>query len=136
MKYIIYILVLSSLLLSCGGGGSGENKSSESNNKITYQSFSIYGESIEKAVGFEIELISNAKDIKIEKQNILRNWEIKVRKDKDKIRILALNKKLKNIGKKEGVLLNILSDSKYIKVSNYKVVDDFGNPLNSKLILE
>lgn len=135
MKYIIYILVLSSLLLSCGGG-SGENKSSESNNKITYQSFSIYGEDIEKAVGFEIELISNAKDIKIEKQNILRNWEIKVRKDKDKIKILALNKKLKNIGKKEGILLNILSDSKYIKVSNYKVVDDFGNPLNSKLILE
>ena len=135
MKYIIYILVLSSLLLSCGGE-SGENKSSESNNKITYQSFSIYGEDIEKAVGFEIELISNAKDIKIEKQNILRNWEIKVRKDKDKIKILALNKKLKNIGKKEGILLNILSDSKYIKVSNYKVVDDFGNPLNSKLVLE
>ena len=135
MKYIIYILVLSSLLLSCGGG-SGENKSSESNSKVTYQSFSIYGEDIEKAVGFEIELISNAKDIKIEKQNILRNWEIKVRKDKDKIKILALNKKLKNIGKKEGILLNILSDSKYIKVSNYKVVDDFGNPLNSKLILE
>ncbi len=136
MKYIVYILVLSSLLLSCGGGGVGENKSSESNNKITYQSFSIYGKNIEKAVGFEIELISNAKDIKIEKQNILKNWEIKVRKDKDKIKILALNKKLKNIGKKEGILLDILSDSKYIKVSNYKVVDDFGNPLNSKLILE
>ncbi len=135
MKYIIYILVLSSLLLSCGGG-SGENKSSENNSKVTYQSFSIYGKDIEKAVGFEIELISNAKDIKIEKQNILRNWEIKVRKNKDKIKILALNKKLKNIGKKEGILLNILSDSKYIKVSNYKVVDDFGNPLNSKLILE
>ena len=135
MKYIIYILVLSSLLLSCGGG-SGENKSSENNSKVTYQSFSIYGKDIEKAVGFEIELISNTKDIKIEKQDILKNWEIKVRKDKDKIKILALNKKLKNIGKKEGILLNILSDSKYIKVSNYKVVDDFGNPLNSKLILE
>ena len=136
MRYIPFIVAVTIFIASCGGGGGGNNSQNNEQNKVTYKSFSLYGTNVSKAVGFEVEFLSNSDNLKVEKETILKNWEIKVKRDNNKIKLIAFNKNLSNIGKDKGALLKIYSEDALIKILNYKVVDDFGNPLNSKLNLK
>ncbi|NPA54327.1 MAG: hypothetical protein GXO21_06635 [Aquificae bacterium] len=140
-KLKVFLLLISSTFLftSCGliedifGSDSDSKDNKKDETSINYKEYFIQGKNLDKVVGFELFIpADNPKELKISKDSLPENWQVKTFNKEDGKKILAFNPELKPLKNSVSLFkVKVPEDKQINKNLSFKAVDDFGNLVKS-----